>query len=357
MDGVEALLQELTDANGVSGYEKEVRNIMRRRLAAYGEISYDRLGSVICMQKGEADEPRIALVAHMDEVGFMVNRINPQGYIRFNPLGGWWSQVLLAQRVLINTGKGPVPGEIGSKPPHLLTRDELNRVVPFDDMFIDIGSTSKEETEKAGVRPGDPVAPVGPFTILADPQTYMAKAFDDRAGCAMVISVLDNLSRLSHPNAVFGVGTVQEEVGLRGAVTSVDAVNPDAAIVLEVDAAGDTPDVKPRESSIKLGAGPTLLIYDVRMIPNLKFRDLMFDTAEKLKLPLQLSRAQQGATDGGMIDIHKTGVPTVVLSIPVRYIHCNNSIMCRRDFDQAVALATQLVQDLDAATVAGLTAW
>jgi endoglucanase len=357
MDKIETLLKELTEANGVSGYEAEVRTIMHRYFVTLGEISYDKLGSVICQKKGSAERPKVALVAHMDEVGFMVNYITKDGFIRFNALGGWWSQVLLAHRVAINTNKGIVVGEIGSTPPHLLTEDERKKIVDMREMYIDIGASSEKEILDAGVRIGDPIIPIGNFTILTNPKTYMSKAFDDRVGCAMAITVLENLTNLAHPNTAFAVATVQEEVGLRGAVTSVDAVNPDAAIILESDVAGDTPGLKPEESSVKLGAGPTLLVYDARMIPNVKFRNLVIDTAKKMDIPLQLSTAEGGATDGGMIDVHKKGVPTVVLSVPSRYIHSHNSIICRDDFDHTVELATRLVQELDRQSVADLTAW
>jgi putative aminopeptidase FrvX len=174
-------------------------------------------------------------------------------------------------------------------------------------------------------------------------------------GCALVITVLQRLMKKEHPNAVFGVATVQEEVGARGAITSVEVVNPDVAIILETDIAGDVPGIKPEESAIRLGGGPTLLAYDARMIPNLKLRDMVIDTAKKLNVPLQMSAVEGGATDGGPIHLHRIGVPTVVLGVPTRHIHSHNTIVRRDDFDHAVALVTALVQGLDKETVATLT--
>lgn len=357
MDEIEKLLKELTEANGVPGYETEVRNVIRRYFEPLGEITQDRIGSLICKKTGDAAEPRVLLAGHMDEIGFMVKHITKEGFIRFTPLGGWWDQVLLAQRVLIKTAKSDVIGVIGAKPPHLLSSEERKKLVEKKDMYIDIGATSQEEVEEAGVRVGDPVMPIGEFTVLANPKTYLAKAFDDRAGCALVITAMQSLVNRSHLNTLFGVATVQEEVGVRGATTSVEVVNPDVAIILETDIAGDVPGIKPEESPIKLGSGPTVLVYDARMIPNLKLRDLVIDVAKKSDIPLQMSAVEGGGTDGAAIHLHKSGVPTVVLAIPTRHIHSHNAIFHRDDFDHAVTLLTEVIQKLDKKTVANLTSW
>jgi endoglucanase len=223
-------------------------------------------------------------------------------------------------------------------------------------MYIDIGATSIDEVEQAGVRLGDPVIPVSDFRVLDCPKkTYLAKAFDDRAGIALVVAVLKNLTRENHANTLFGVATVQEEVGVRGATTSVEAVSPDVAIVVDVDIAGDVPGIKPEESSIKMGGGPTVLAYDARMIPNLKLRDMVVDMAKNLNMPLQISTMEGGATDGSAIHLHKTGVPTVVVSVPTRHIHSHNSILRRDDFDSAVKLVTELIIKLDQTTVDSLS--
>jgi endoglucanase len=291
----------------------------------------------------------------MDEIGFMVKLITKEGFLRFTPLGGWWDQVLLGHRVRIKTNKGTILGVIGAKPPHLLTEEERKKVSEKKDMYIDIGATSQQEVDDAGVRIGDPIIPVSEFVVSPDTRTYMAKAFDDRVGCALVITVLERLMEKEHPNTVFGVATVQEEVGLRGATTSVEVINPDVAIILDVAIAGDVPGVKPEESATKLGGGPTLLAYDARMIPNLKLRDMVIDTARKLNIPLQMSTMEGGATDGGPIHLHRVGVPTVVLGVPSRHIHSHNAIIRRDDFDHTAVLVTALVQGLDKETVAALT--
>lgn len=354
MDRTERFLKELTETPGVPGYESQVRALMRRYLEPVATIEQDRIGSIIGKRVGRAESPRVMLVGHMDEVGFMVRYVTKEGFVKFQPLGGWWDQVLLGQRVTIKTSKGDVIGLIGAKPPHLLPKDEREKIVKKKDMYIDIGATSSEEVAEAGVRVGDPIIPVSDFTVLANSQTYMAKALDNRVGCALAVQTLERLAVDQHPNVVYAVGTVMEEVGLRGAKTTVHVVNPDVALILEVDICGDVPGIKEEESAIKLGAGPTMLVYDARMIPNLKLRDLVIATAEELEIPLQFSAIPGGATDGGMIHLHDEGVPTVVIGVPTRHIHSHSAIMHRDDYDRALDLIVTLVKKLDAATVKDL---
>ncbi len=338
MDFTLNLLKELTETPGVSGYETPIRAVIRKYLEIYGELTQDKIGSVICRKQGTSEKPRIMLAGHMDEIGFMVKQITPEGFIKFIPLGGWFDQVLLGQRVIIQSKKGDVVGVIGAKPPHLLPADERDKVVKRKDMYIDIGALNKDEVEAAGIQLGDPIIPRADFVELAGGNTYLSKAFDDRVGTALVISTMQELQQKNHPNTVFGVATVMEEVGIRGATTSVRAVDPDVAIVLESDIAGDVPGIKPDESSIKLGQGPTVVLFDARMIPNIRFRDLVLDTAKQIGVPLQLSAIEGGATDGGVIHLHGIGVPTIVIGVAARHIHSHSSIIHRQDYDNAVRL-------------------
>jgi endoglucanase len=350
------LLKELTEAHGVPGYEAPVRAVVRKYLEPLGEISQDKIGSVICKSLGSSESPRVMLAGHMDEIGFMVKHITKEGFINFLQLGGWFDQVLLGQRVIIKTGQGDVVGVIGAKPIHLQPADQRDKVVKKQDMYIDIGASSQEEVETAGVRPGDPIIPRADFVPLANEKTYLSKAFDDRVGTALVISTLQAVHGKGHPNTIYGVATVMEEVGVRGATTSVRLIDPDVAIVLESDIAGDVPGIKPEESSVKLGKGPTVLIYDARMIPNLKLRELVMETARANEVPVQVSYVEGGATDGAAIHLHNTGVPTVVIGVAARHIHSHSSIIHRDDYDAAVKLLVALVKRLDAKTVAELTA-
>ncbi|MDT8307085.1 MAG: M42 family metallopeptidase [Anaerolineae bacterium] len=354
MDETVELLKRVTEAHGVPGYETEVRAVLRELMEPLGELSQDKLGSLICRQRG--DGPKVMVAGHMDEIGFMAHHITDEGFIKFVQLGGWWDQVLLGQRVLIKTRQGDVVGVIGAKPPHLLDAEERDKVVKKKDMFIDIGATSREEVEAAGVRLGDPIVPDSEFAVLANGKTYLSKAFDDRVGCALVVDVLRHFADGNeHPNDLYGAATVMEEVGLRGATTSARLVDPDVAIILESDIAGDVPGIKDEESHIKMGGGPTVLIYDTRMIPNLALRDLVIDIAEELEIPLQFSSIQGGATDGAAIHLHGTGVPTVVIAVAARHIHSHGAIIHRDDYDRARQLVQALVGRLDQATVDSLT--
>lgn len=355
MDQTEQLLKDLTEASGVPGYEAEVREVLRRYLEPLGTLERDKIGSLICAQPGQAERPKVMLAAHMDEIGFMVRHILPEGFIKFIPLGGWWDQVLLGQRVVIKTHQGDVVGVFGAKPPHLLPPDDRKKVVEKKEMYIDIGASSAEEVEAAGVRVGDPIVPLADFRILANPKTYLAKAFDDRVGCALMVETLMAAASTPHPNTLYGVATVMEEVGPRGARTAAEMIDPDVALVLEVDIAGDVPGIKPEESPLKIGKGPAVLLYDARMIPNLRLRDLVIETAQALGIPLQLSAIESGATDGALIHLHGIGVPTVVLGVPSRHIHSHGAIIHRDDYDNALKLLTALVQKLDRETVAALT--
>jgi endoglucanase len=354
-DATMELLRELTEAPGISGYEQEVREIIRKHLQGITEIEQDRLGSIVCRKKGKTENPRIMLAGHMDEIGFIVKLVTDEGFIKFSPLGGWWGHVMLAQRVVIKTRKGDVIGLIGSKPPHVLSEEERKKLQEPKDMYIDVGATSMAEVKELGICPGDPIIPICPFTVLGTGKAYLAKAFDDRVGCALFIEVIRNLRGGKHPNTVYGVGTVQEEVGLRGARTSSWVVEPDVGLTMEVGVAGDVPDVKKDDAQGKLGKGPVIVIRDGSMVPNLRLRDLFVDTAEELKIPYQFDMLERGGTDSGAIHLHRRGVPNLVIAVPTRHIHSHAGIIYRDDFDNAVKLVTAVINKLDADTVVGLT--
>jgi endoglucanase len=349
------MLKELTEAGDVSGYEEEARSLMRKYLAPLGELSQDKLGSLICRKQGTAAAPRIMLAGYVDEVGFMVKLITKEGFLHFTNLGGWSNQNMVAQRVFIQTHKGRVPGVIGAVPPHVLPEEERKKPTERKNMFIDIGATSIEEVEAAGVRVGDPIMPVSEFTIMAPAKkTYMAKAFDDRIGCALIVGVMRELAGKSHPNTVYGVATVQEEVGTRGARTSAESVEPDVAFALDVSPIGDIPGIPDDQTKEKIGGGPAIIMYDRGMIPNIKLRELAVNTAGELDIKLQLSTLDFGSYDTSAIHLHKSGVPSLVISIPTRHVHSHNSILRRDDLDSSVRLLVALIQKLDKDIVAGL---
>lgn len=356
MDRTEELLKELTEANGVPGHEHEIRKIMRRELEGnVDEILRDKTGSIVGRKRGGSDDPRVLVMGHMDEIGFMVKEITKAGYIKFLPLGGWWPHVALGQRMRVITAKGPVVGVIGSKPPHLLEADERAKVMKVSDMILDVGvQEGFNVRKKLGIKEGDPIVPESEFTIMGNRKQYLSKAFDNRMGCAVALDVVRKFQRAKHPNTIYAGGTVQEEVGLRGAQTLAHLVDPDVCFCVDVGVAQDLPP-EPFSKREKLGGGPTVLIYDARMIPNLAFRDLLLKTAEEKKIPFHLSVMERGAGDGGAVHLSRLGVPTIYLGAPVRYIHAHNGIMNRTDYDNTVKLIVEVIKKLDKKTVQSFT--
>ncbi len=346
------LIRTLCDAHGVSGFEQNIRKLYQSYLEPLAdELKRDRFGGIVGQKVGDPNGPKVLLAGHLDEIGMLVTYITDEGFIRFQTVGGWWSQVMLAQRVVIQTCKGEILGVIGAKPPHVLPAEERNKVVKIRDMFIDIGVRDKEEAEAVGVRPGDPITPVSPFVPLAGDGYYMGKALDNRLGCATAVEVLRELQGQEHPNILYAGATTQEEVGLRGAQTLVHEVHPDIAIALDVGVAGDTPGLSKSEALSKLGSGPCLFLYDASMIPNRRFRDFVMDTASDAKIPLQVEVIPGGGTDAGRFHTHASGVPSIAFGYPTRYIHSHAAIYHQQDFDHGVQLLVELVKRLDKTTV------
>jgi len=353
------LMKEMMEAFGPSGFEREVNGIAKAYMEPYSdEVVVDKLGTVTFVARGASERPRVLLAGHTDEIGFIISTITKEGYLTFNPLGGWWDQVLLGQRVTIRTNKGLVPGVIAAKPPHILPQDERNKVVTKKQMFIDVGCSSKEEVEEMGVKMGDPVVPWSPFSIIREGKVAMGKAFDDRIGAFIFMEAIRRIKegKIDHPNTVYGAATVQEEVGLRGATTISHVVDPDVAIVLEVDIAGDVPGIKPQEAPTKMGEGPSLLTYDRSMIPNQPLKEFVIKVAKEAEIPLQLSQVAGGGTDAGRIHVSRAGCPSVVISVPTRHIHSHVGLLSLEDVDNAVRLVIELLKRLDADTVEGFTA-
>ena len=352
LDETLTMLKDLTDANAISGDEKEARDVMEKYISPYADEVYtDYLGSLIAKKSGAANGPKIMVAGHLDEVGFMVTRIDKNGFLYFQTIGGWWSQVMLAQRVTIKTKNGNLTGVIGSKPPHILSPEARKKPVEIKDMFIDIGASSKEEAEAFGVRPGDSVIPYFEFTQMNNEKMLLAKAWDNRIGCAIAIEVLKQLENEQHPNIVYGVGTIQEEVGLRGAKTSAHLINPDIAFGVDVGIAGDTPGISDQEADSKLGEGPQIILYDASMISHKGVRNLVVATAEEKNIPFQYSSMAGGGTDSGAIHISQDGVPALSITIATRYIHSHAAMLHRDDFDNAVKLIVEVIKKLDSEKV------
>lgn len=355
----ELFLEALTKAKGVPGNEDEVREVFREYAAPFAEeITTDGLGSIVAKHTGKEDGPKVMIMGHMDEVGFMVTKITEKGFIRFQTLGGWWGQVMLAQQVEIKTREGKViHGVIGSKPPHVLTAEVRNKPYEISDMFIDIGATSAEEAQAWGVRPGDMITPYIEYKRLNDSKYLLAKAWDNRIGTAVSLKVLQNLAEAGHPNVLYAGSNVQEEVGLRGARTSTHFVNPDIAFALDTGTAGDTPGMTEKEADSVLGKGPQIIIYDASMIPHKKLRDFVIDVAEELNIPYQTTVIPGGGTDAGQQHLTRDGVPALAITVATRYLHSHTSVIHEDDYLNTVKLVTEVVKRLDLETVAQIRAY
>lgn len=356
LDETLSMLKELTDAKGIAGNEREVREVMKKYIEPFAEeVTTDGLGSLIAKKTGDANGPKIMVAGHLDEVGFMVTRIDDKGFIRFQTVGGWWSQVMLAQRVTIATRKGDITGVIGSKPPHILPAEARKKPVDIKDMFIDIGASSKDEAAEWGVRPGDMVVPYFEFTVMNNEKMLLAKAWDNRIGCAIAIDVMKYVQDKQHANIVYGVGTVQEEVGLRGAKTSAHVIEPDIAFGVDVGIAGDTPGVTEKEAMGKMGKGPQIILYDASMVSHKGLRDFVTDVADELNIPYQFDAMAGGGTDSGEIHMTASGVPTLSVTIATRYIHSHAAMLHRDDYENAVKLLGEVILRLDRDKVNDIT--
>ena len=351
-DRTERLLAELADAPGPSGFEEPVRRIVVREVKPLADaVTYDGLGSVIARHGSSG--PRIMLDAHMDELGGIVRRVTPDGYLSMQMLGGWLDQALVDQRWLIIGRKGQMRAVTGIRDVHVVPADERTRVFPRDSLYLDVGARTPAEVEALGIGPGDPVVPDAPFARLGAGR-YLGKAWDDRVGIAVVIEALRRLRTTGHPNQLFVAATVQEEVGLRGARTAADLIKPDIGIAIEGGITGDSPGRNPEETQAVLGGGPGIFLYDSSAIPNRKMVALVGDVAKAKGIPLQRDLVQGYGDDSAAIQATAGGVPTVNLVVPARYTHAHNGVIDRADFDRMVDLVVALVGRLDAKEVARL---
>jgi len=349
-DPLVQLLKELTEAPGPPGYEEPVRKIMAERMRAFTDkISYDGLGSIIAQQG--ASGPRIMLDAHMDELGGMVRRIRPDGFISMQMLGYWLSAALPDQRWVILGSKGPVPAVTDIWDAHIAPHDAQGHPQQ-QELFLDTGARNAADVEALGISPGDPVAPVSNFETLAN-NRYLAKAWDDRVGCAVMLEVMRRLQHAAHPNQVFYVGTVQEEgsIEMRGAATSAHIINPDIGFALEVGIPNDVPGPGPEAAQEVLGGGPGMMLYTFSELPNRKLVAHVKQIASAQHIPLQFDFVPGFGDDAGAIKLNNSGVPVTTILVPARATHAHNGIIDRSDFDRTVDLMVALIQSLDAAAV------
>ncbi len=338
-------VEKLSNARGVAGRENEVKNLMIHLLKPYvDEVNIDRMENVIAIKKGKtAAAPKVMFAAHMDEVGLMVKTITKDGFLQFTKMGGIDDRILLANRVKVITEKGALPGVIGSKPPHIQKEEERKKIVAYDEMFIDVGAQNRDDAKAMGIKVGDPVAFDVQFVKLGN-DAVMGKAFDNRAGCAVMVEILKQLGETDC--TVYAVGTIQEELGLRGAATAAYAVDPDVGLALDVTIAGDTPGVREFDTSVKMGKGPALTVSDSGLITHSKVLRWLIDTAAQNGIDYQLETGLPGTTDAARMALTRAGIPSGTISIPARYIHSPVGLVSLKDLENCAKLAALAIQNI-----------
>jgi len=337
-------LEKLSNVCGVTGREEEARKLLIKLMKPHVDnITVDKLENVIAIKEGKKDSPKVMIAAHMDEVGLMVKTITKEGFVQFAKMGGIDDRILLAQNVIIHTQKGPLQGIIGSKPPHIQKEEERKKIVTYDNLFIDIGAENLKDANKMGIKIGDPISFNVKYSRIAK-EKVTGKAFDDRVGCAIMI---ETLKQLKNPDCtICAVGTVQEEVGLRGAGTATFGIDPDVGIALDVTVAGDVPGVKEFDTSLKMGKGPVLTVADAGLITHPKILRLLMDTAEENKIAFQLETGLPGTTDAARMSLSRQGVPSGTVSIAVRYIHSPTGMLSLKDAENSAKLTAEAIQNI-----------
>ena len=341
-------LKQLCDASAVSGDEHEVRQILARQLRPFAdEITFDGLGSFIACKGNKG--PKVAIVGHMDEVGFMVKHISEQGFIWFDTIGSWWNQSMLNHRVTVRTRSGEkITGLIGSVAPHALSEKQKQQPMAHDEMFIDIGASSREEVCSRGIAIGDFISPEANFARWGEDK-ITAKALDNRAGCALMAELFESVN---NPDiTLYGIATVEEEVGLRGAQASAEYVKPDVVIVLDTAVAGDIPGIDPIKFPLKLGHGPAVMLFDKRYFPNQKLVAALKQSSEAVGAPVQFCTMKTGATDGGRFNVMGGGRPVVSICLPTRYLHANSSMISGNDYAAAFSMIHHLLNRINASFI------
>lgn len=339
------MLKKISLVNGISGFEKQATRLMKSYIEdCVDEIQYDQLGSLIGIKNGQSDL-KVLLTGHVDEIGFIVKDIDEGGFIKVQPVGAWMGQNLPSSLMAITTRDGrEIKGVFGSVPPHGKSVEERNKVVEPKDSFIDIGVLSKQEALDLGIHKGDPITPVSEFTVMGNEKCLMSKAWDDRIGVAVIIEVLRQLKGQDIYPTLYGAGTIQEEVGLRGAKTVGQMVKPDIAIAIDVTFSQDLPSEK---GDVKLGSGVALSVMDGSVIAHTGLLKALESLCEEHHIAYQLDMIAAGGTDSGELSKVEAGVMNITLSIPSRYMHSHRTIIHVDDFDATVQLLVAFIRTLD----------
>ncbi|MEC7030387.1 MAG: M20/M25/M40 family metallo-hydrolase [Pseudomonadota bacterium] len=342
-----SLLAALCNTPGASGHEQPVKDLFLEQVGQLGMVVHDGLGGAMVEREGSKGGPRILLDAHLDEVGFMVKAIQSNGLIRFVCLGGWAPEVLPAQMVEIHTPNGTVLGVITARSAH------FKQNPAFAELRIDVGATSESEVKGLGITIGNVAVPATKFSNMAHQDRVCAKALDNRAGVGVMIEVMRHLENATLPNTLIAGGSVQEEVGIRGAAAMAHLAKPDVVVVLEAPPADDVLEQDCCQG--RLGCGPQLRLYDPTCIMNQELCAHIKKVADHLNIPVQLAVRESGGTNARGYQQYGKGVPVVVIGVPARYIHCHAGIMSWSDYLHMCHLVSGLVYSLDRHCVDGFT--
>ncbi len=344
-------LEKITLTPGVPGQEKRVTRVMKEYLSdCADEFIYDELGSMAAVKKGTG-KLKVALAGHVDEIGFVVKGITKEGYIQVHPLGGWFGRNIASSMMMITTREGKeIKGVFGGTMPRGKNSEARTKTPVPADALLDIGVSGKEEAESLGIHIGDMVSPVSEFTVMANPDYLMSKAWDDRAGVAVACEVLKLLKDETTEASVYAVGTVQEEVGSRGARTMGQLIQPDVAFALDVCFSNDVPE-EGIINDVKLGCGVVLGVLDGSVIAHTGLLKKMESICEKLNLPYVLDVLAGGGTDSGELSKVGSGVINMTLSIPSRYMHSHRTIVCKSDIEATAKVLAEFCRELNEAMI------
>lgn len=347
LEEIKSLLEKFTNAHGISGFEEDVRKLLEKELEPYVDsMRKDVMGNLIAVKEGTG--PSVMLAAHMDEIGLMVRYIDDNGFLRFVGIGGWFDQTLLNQRVIVHGKKGSIYGVIGSKPPHVMKDEDRKKPVKLEDMFIDVGAKDMEDAGNLGLEIGTPVSIDQEFASLANGKVT-SKAFDNRAGVVILLEVMKQLHERKIDANVYAVGTVQEEVGLKGAKTSAFGLCPDIALALDTTIPGDHPGISKTDSAMELGKGPVITVADASgrgLIAHPQVLRWLRETAAENEIPYQLGVGSGGTTDATSIHLTKEGIPTGTVSIATRYIHSPVEVLDMADIEACVSLIVKSIENV-----------
>jgi len=342
MSEIERLLERLSNAHGISGREGSIQDLIHEEIAPYvDEMRTDSLGNLIATRKGK--RPSVMIAAHVDEIGLMAKYVDEKGFLRFVTIGGWFDQTLLNQRVVVHADSGPIYGVIGSKPPHVMTPDDKKKPIEIKDMFVDVGCADQDEAKALGIKAGTPISIDRTFAKLAGDRVT-GKAFDNRAG---VVVMIEALKRTRSKSTIYAVGTVQEEVGLKGARTSAFGLSPDVALATDVTIPGDHPGIDKKDSSLEIGKGPVVIIADASgrgIITTEKVVSWLAETAEEFEIPVQMEVSGGGTTDATAIQLTREGIHTGVISVATRYIHSPVEVLSIKDVDASAELIARALE-------------